>query len=391
MRLQSTRELENVNESKFHPASLRAALTQQPNKQYRLIVLAKRGRHAEVIGLARSMVDRNIGPPGTETLDLIEGVAVSATMKQVEALSDAEAVGAIWGIAAAIHEVYVRIIRSLGNAVQNKIRVVNISLAPPRGLLDPHFDPEEPMNLATRAAADKRLIVVFAAANYGPVENTLNPWSVAPWVLSVGAASEDGKRLADFSSRGVPSDPLYRPTVVAPGIDQIVAHPSKIPKTEEQLSAEMRIGFKQRVPWLKHSQYTVVSGTSFACPVVVSVAGQIIYFMDHLRLLLGKPEIPPDATWAQIYTHGRTATLDDRLTTNRLAGKLTHAGGASTGSYPFHSTPAVVKQIVMDMALGMPPHKPHEIGAGFVSQPLALHYFGRFGRVAPEITSYKVL
>jgi subtilisin family serine protease len=382
-----------MNEAKVHPASLRAALAQQPDEHYRLIVVAQRGRHAELIDLAKSMLDRNIGPPGTELLDLIEGVAVSATTKQAEGFADAEAVAAIWRIPAAIHEVYVRIIRSLGDAAQNKIRVANISLAPPRGLLDPRFDPEEPMNLATRAATDKDVIVVCAAANYGPAENTLNPWSVASWVLSVGAASEDGERLADFSSRGVPSDPLYRPTVVAPGIDRIVAHPRKIPKTEEQRAAEKRVGFKQRVSWLKRSQYTVVSGTSFACPVVTSVAGQVIYYMDHLRLqvLLAKPEIPPDATWAQIYTHGRTATLDDRLTTNRLAGTLTHAGGASTGSYPFHSTPAVVKQIVMDMALGMPPYKPHEVGAGFVSQQLALHYFGAFGPAVSEITSYKVL
>ena len=95
--------------------------------------------------------------------------------------------------------------------------------------------------------------------------------------------------------------------------------------------------------------------------------------MDHLRLqvLQKTREIPSTATWAQIYTHARATPLDDRLTTNRLAGKLTHAGAASTGSYPFQSTPAVVKQIIMDMALGMAPYKPHEIGAGFVSQQLS--------------------
>lgn len=123
------------------------------------------------------------------------------------------------------------------------------------------------------------------------------------------------------------------------------------------------------------------------------MAAQVIYYMDHLRAvaLLGKSEMPSGATWAQIYTHRRTETLDDRLTTNRLAGKLGHAGGASTGSYPFHSTPAVVKEVIMDMALGMPPYKPHEIGAGFVSQQLALHYFDGFGRADPPITCYKVL
>jgi hypothetical protein len=344
--------------------------------------------------LTKSVLDRNIGPPGKEMiLDLIEGVPVSVTGNQARGLANADVVAAIWQIPPAIHNVYVRIIHSLGDAAQNKLRGVNISLAPPQGLLAPTFNYDEPMNLATRAAADKDVVVVFAAGNYGPAENTLNPWSVAPWVLSIGAASEDGERLADFSSRGVPSDPLYRPTVVAPGVDQIVAHPRRIPKTNEQLSAEKRIGFEQRVPLPERPDYTVVSGTSIACPVVTSVASQIIYYIDWLKLqvLRTKPDLPPDATWAQIYTHNRMAPLDNRLTTNRFAGKLDFFGAATTGSYSLHSTPALVKQIILDMALSMPSYKPHEVGAGFVSKELAIHYFGAFGKVDPKMTSYKVL
>jgi len=379
--------------SKFHPASLCSAVARQPDEQYRLILLAKPGGHRKLLHLAGRVRDRNIGRRGVEVLALIEGVAVSTTGREAEGLSRAGVVAALWQVPAAIHEPYVRTIWSLGDAVKEKIRVVNLSLAPPRDVLDPRFRAEEPMNLATRAAADKGLLVLFAAGNYGPAENTLNPWSVAPWVLSVGAASEDGEFLADFSSRGVPGDPLYRPTVTAPGIDQLVAHPSGIPKTQQQLAAEERTGFNQRVPESERSRYTVVSGTSMACPVVLAVAAQVIFYMDRLKALppFRKRKVPPDATWVQMYTHRRTDPLDDRLTTNRLAGKLALAGGASTGSYPLHSTPAVVKQIILDMALGMPAYKPHEVGAGFVSRELALHYFGGLGWADPPITSYKVL
>jgi subtilisin family serine protease len=382
-----------VNAEKLHPPSLRATFAEQQNEPLALIVLARPGANAEMLELTRDLADRSIGPAGTERLALIEAVAIRATVRQAADLSDAPCIGALWRIPAAIHDVYVRIIRSLGDVVENGIRVANISLAPPPTLLGSRFDPDEPMNLATRAAAAGDVVVVFAAANYGPAEDSLNPWSVAPWVLSVGAASEDGERLADFSSRGIPRDLLYRPTVVAPGIDRIVAHPRKVPKTQEQLEAEKRIGFSKRVPWLKRAHYTVVSGTSFACPEVSGVAGQIIYYIEQLKrqVLQARAEIPPDATWAQIYTHRRAAPLDDRLTISRVAGKLAQSGGASTGSYPFQSSPAVVKQIIMDMALDMPGYQPHEVGAGFVSQQVALHYFGAFGPATPQIASYKVL
>jgi hypothetical protein len=43
---------------------------------------------------------------------------------------------------------------------------------------------------------------------------SLNPYSVAPWVIGVAAGTKDGK-LADFSSRGIEGDPLYHPTITA--------------------------------------------------------------------------------------------------------------------------------------------------------------------------------
>src|SRR2546426_164193 len=82
------------------------------------------------------------------------------------------------------------------------------------------FDPKDPINVATKRVHNRGITVVFAAGNDGPDQNTLNPYSVAPWVIGVAASCsatdtlaqrvhcQPGGMLADFSSRGVPGDPL---------------------------------------------------------------------------------------------------------------------------------------------------------------------------------------
>jgi serine protease AprX len=102
------------------------------------------------------------------------------------------------------------------------------------------FDPDNPVHVATKAVSDRGVLVVFAAGNSGTEdwEMTLNPFSQAPWVLSVAAEDNDHVR-ADFSSNGIvydnsqavaPSDDghtvfkgdrigIYHPDVAAPGVD----------------------------------------------------------------------------------------------------------------------------------------------------------------------------
>ncbi len=93
------------------------------------------------------------------------------------------------------------------------------------------YDAADPINEATKALHDAGITVVFAAGNSGPGANTLNPYSAAPWVISVAAGCKVGAAwagpcadasgrapvLAGFSSRGIAGDPLVHPDITAPG------------------------------------------------------------------------------------------------------------------------------------------------------------------------------
>jgi serine protease AprX len=150
----------------------------------------------------------------------------------------------------------------LTNAQAFNVRVVNCSFS-----ANTVFDFNDPVNIATRMLTDAGVNVVFSAGNTGSGADSLNPYSVAPWVISVGATDNVG-HLADFSSRGEFGSPLFHPTVVAPGVNTVSLRPSTLvsvttasglPADQSQLSAT-------ELPF-----YTTASGTSFSAPQVAGV------------------------------------------------------------------------------------------------------------------------
>jgi len=111
-------------------------------------------------------------------------------------------------------------------------------------------------------AHDAGMVVVWAAGNEGPGVHTLNPYCVAPWAICVAASRKDGRTLADFSSRGVPGDSLFHPTITAPGVDIVAARaPSGIFVATFFRVDHLNIGTDN--VW-----YAVASGTSMATPHV---------------------------------------------------------------------------------------------------------------------------
>ena len=179
------------------------------------------------------------------------------------------------------------------------VRVVNCSFS-----ANTVYDENDPVNIATRALVESGVNVVFSAGNAGPGLRTLNPYAVAPWVISVGALDARG-RLADFSSRGDFGSYNFRPTLVAPGVSVVSLRASgtnltattSLPTDAQQLSPT-------EMPY-----YTTSSGTSFSAP---QVTGTIALMLEANTSL----------------------------------------------------TPAQVRNILQRTATPLPPYYQHEVGAG---------------------------
>lgn len=131
------------------------------------------------------------------------------------------------------------------------------------------FDENDPINVASKVAHDAGITVVFASGNAGPGSDTLNPYSVAPWVIGVAAGNKDGKTIADFSSRGKYGDPLYHPTITAPGVGIVSTRANNTVLPVLGATDDVNI----RPEWIPY--YTTMSGTSMATPHVSGVVALI--------------------------------------------------------------------------------------------------------------------
>jgi serine protease AprX len=155
------------------------------------------------------------------------------------------------------------------------------------------FSAAHPINVASKTAYDRGMVVVFAAGNEGRGENTLNPYSVAPWVIGVAAGCttdqgvsdtsarcDPGSLLAHFSSRGIPGDSLYHPTITAPGV-WIAATRASTGAAINAATAGLNVFCQPADPLM----YTCANGTSMATPHISGVVA---------LMLEARPGLHPD-------------------------------------------------------------------------------------------------
>jgi serine protease AprX len=191
------------------------------------------------------------------------------------------------------------VIAALDYAVSVKstynIRVINLSVA--SGVFESYW--LDPLTLAAKRAVDAGIVVVASAGNlgknaYGQKQSggITSPGN-APWVLTVGASSEEGNsarsndKIAKFSSAG-PTwiDFAAKPDIVAPGVGvESLSDPDsllyfQLPGMRLSGSLGLNLGYKP---------YLSLSGTSMSAPVV---AGTVALMLE------ANPKLTPNAVKA---------------------------------------------------------------------------------------------
>jgi serine protease AprX len=237
---------------------------------------------------------------GTHCASTIAGTGAAAGGRYRGVAPDAQLVGISAGEVIVILSALQGFDWALENQARYNIRVISNSWGTSGA-----FDANDPINVASRIAHDRGMVVVFAAGNAGPDNDTLNPYSVAPWVIGVAAGNKDGQTLADFSSRGVPDSAVYQPTITAPGVDIVAARALTGAITPLGLPSDVALGTDAVT-------YTTMSGTSMATP---HVAGVVALMLEAAPAL----------------------------------------------------SPAAVKSALQNTATPMPAYAVHEVGAGYVN------------------------
>jgi hypothetical protein len=295
---------------------------------------------------------------------------------------------------------YLPILRSMDSSIGGPAPMpLNISLSPGPG----PFKPREAMNAASHAFATAGHVAVFAAGNDGPAEGTISPWSVAPWVIGVGATTQEGTRLLADSSIGT-RDPPSAPTVVACG-ETTVPLRRGASGAHATMVALVILGKDQAGRNLPDCTDVEFSGTSVSTPKVTRICFFLILLLriflsvDGLlkKKLMEGYRFPAKDDVQQIIdeilARGDIGDSGFGLLREMQLASLQpmfqfFAEARRLNIYPRglmwpedEQTPfqiSAIKQILKSIARPVPDCEPHQVGYGFVSDELMKAYLLSF-------------
>ena len=204
----------------------------------------------------------------------------------------------------------------LANARKYKIRVVNMSFgASPQSA---YWD--DPLAQAVMKLWQAGIVVVASAGNEGPVAQTISVPGNVPYVITVGAMTDNytaqnprDDRLASFSSTGPTYEGFVKPEIVAPGghVIAVLQGSSVIAKAHPTfLGANGYLG----------SSYFYMSGTSMSSAVV---AGTVAL------MLQAQPTLTPDQVKCKLMSSAQPAINE----TGTLAYSVFQQGAGQFDAY----------------------------------------------------------
>lgn len=206
------------------------------------------------------------------------------------------------------------------------------------------------VSLATLLAS-RDVLVVAAAGNCGALgEGTVSAWAQPPWVLAVGATTdEEGTTLAPFSSRGLPDNPGTAPDVVAFGRSTIAPHPEGTSFAAPRVAHLARLvtaALCQLGRQVRLAQGAEPHGVPLVGLGMIDVFGdRLTHFPVDLSLAQALPIVGVDATSV------------------RAATTMAEEAGLHVD---VQVTPEFLRTFLLDCATEMPGYAPHEVGRGFI-------------------------
>lgn len=366
------------------PARLTEALRAQPDQVYTFVVGFPEDvkPDAERLPMARG---------GVEGIALLHGAVTAMRVADAFALAGREDVRWVWYLHPDEAPGTVNVLKGLDYAVATipLPNLANLSLGPPTSFYRETPELDAPVPRALRAAAERGLVAVAAVGNEGiAAPGFVNPWSMPPWVIAVGAWDHRTGGVWSGSSTARPDVVEAWPDVLAPGVDVIGPWTGARDKPERRRAYdENSERFRETVPEEDWDEYTMMTGTSQATQVVSGAAAQVLRYLNGFVEEHGRG--PGDPLFELEAGPDRIDAYD--LSAPRLTGTATpRDNGGVTYAYTLDAPWKLIKQILIDTAIPVAGAEPWQAGAGLVDPGYIRAQFGTYGVEAPKLLPIKV-